>query len=94
MMTNKRLELGVKVRDVVTGYEGIITGAAQYISGCEQYLVVPKIKNGVASAGAWYDWQRLVVVNSKPVLLASLLAPSKKPLGGGPQSACPGKCAN
>lgn len=29
--------LGRKVRDKVTGFEGIVTGRATYLTGCDQY---------------------------------------------------------
>lgn len=29
-----RLELGLEVKDIVTGFRGIITGRCEYLTGC------------------------------------------------------------
>lgn len=34
--------LGQRVRDIVTGFEGIAIGRVEYINGCHQYLVKPQ----------------------------------------------------
>ena len=36
--------LGQRVRDIVTGFEGIAIGRVEYINGCHQYLVKPQCK--------------------------------------------------
>ena len=36
--------LGEKVKDKVTGFEGIATSRVEYLNGCIQYGVTPKIK--------------------------------------------------
>lgn len=38
------IKLGEKVRDKVTGFEGIATSRVEYLNGCVQYGVTPKIK--------------------------------------------------
>lgn len=38
-------ELGMKARDKVTGFEGIITGRIEYLFGCNQYGLTPKIRD-------------------------------------------------
>ena len=54
---------GDKVKEKITGFEGVITGTCFYITGCDQYLVVPKSKKpNVKSEGAWYDEGRLDLV--------------------------------
>lgn len=40
------IELGDKVRDKVTGYEGIATSKTEFLNGCIQVEVTPKIKRG------------------------------------------------
>lgn len=54
--------LGRKVRDKVTGFEGIVTGRATYLTGCDQYSVAAQSKDGKAADVAWYDKGRLEVV--------------------------------
>lgn len=58
--------LGKKFRDVVTGFEGVCTGRADYVSGCSQALIVPPIgPGGEFRAGEWFDVQRLSQVGNK-----------------------------
>ena len=40
-----KTELGQKVKDSITGFAGIVTGRAEYITGCHQILVQPPVKN-------------------------------------------------
>ncbi len=40
------IKLGDKVRDKVTGYEGIATSRTEFLNGCTQIEVTPKIKKG------------------------------------------------
>jgi len=64
--------LGRTVRDKITGFEGVVTGQATYLSGCNRSLVVPKAKDsGEYVAGEWMDDQLLEVVdpNADPIVL-------------------------
>ena len=36
------IKLGDKVKDVVTGYTGIVTSKVEYLNGCIQMTVTPK----------------------------------------------------
>ena len=57
-MTN--VELGKTYRDIITGYSGICIGRCQYITGCDQALLVPPVNpDGVKYDGTWFDVQRL-----------------------------------
>lgn len=82
----KPFELGVTVFDIITGFEGVVTGHCRYISGCDQYLLQPKVnKQGAKQDGQWFDEQRLKAVpNKKRVVLdnsrgngADMIAPVK-----------------
>ena len=62
---------GEKVREKVTGFTGTITGTAFYLTGCNQYLVVPKVKDEhTAAEGQWYDEGRLELVEDEKPLFA------------------------
>ena len=64
------MKLGVKVKDKITGFEGIITGFVTYISGCNQALVVPPVKkDGSLVEAQWFDEQRLIVTNANAIRL-------------------------
>lgn len=34
-----KFELGATLKDKITGFEGIATGVASYITGCDQYVI-------------------------------------------------------
>ncbi len=56
-------KLGVTVKDKITGFTGIVTGCVNYITGCNQVLVTPKMdKAGSFVAPVWLDEQRCVQV--------------------------------
>jgi L-rhamnose isomerase len=64
--TSFRFELGSTVRDIITSFEGVVTGRCQYLTGCTQYLVQPR---GTAKAPAaesrWLDEAKLSLVPGK-----------------------------
>ena len=81
-MPTKIVELGDEVKEAVTGFVGVVTGIASYITGCDQASVVPKAKkDGTLGDGQWFDIVRLKVVKKKVVNLKKAVA--KDP--GGPQ---------
>ncbi len=63
--------LGMHAKDVITGFEGIITGHCSYITGCDQCLVQPKkSKTGDYIDGKWFDKNRLVIrTEFEPIVL-------------------------
>ncbi|MCY1290512.1 hypothetical protein D9M70_396610 [compost metagenome] len=79
------IELGKRARDKITGFEGIVTGRAQYLTGCDQYVLAPPAKDGNLSRGEWFDEGRLMVLGDgiRPEEVAGV-AP------GGPQRDAPG----
>ncbi len=57
-------ELGKKVRDKITGFEGIAIGKAEYLTGCNQYGVCPPAKDGEIKPAQWFDEGRLEVIGA------------------------------
>lgn len=56
------IELGQKGKDKITGFEGIITGRASYLYGCDQYSIVPAIdKDGKTGETHWFDEGRIEI---------------------------------
>lgn len=52
--------LGMTAIDKITGFKGVAIGRADYISGCSQILLVPKVdEKGERRTGEWFDIQRL-----------------------------------
>jgi len=75
-----KIEMKAKVKDCVTGFEGIVTARSEYLTGCRQYLVTPtKLKDdGETLNSIWFDEDRLTGVD--------LLGGSEPENNGGPQS--------
>lgn len=69
-MESAEIQLGSTAKDVITGFVGIVTGRAEYISGCSQALLIPQVDSaGKYSEGQWFDEQRLVVNERVPVVV-------------------------
>jgi hypothetical protein len=65
-----RTELGTTMRDKITGFAGVATGRAEYISGCVQVLLAPKAKeDGSFTPSEWFDEQRLEPMQAARVVL-------------------------
>lgn len=81
-----KYDLGDEVKDILTGFSGVVTGQAKWITGCSQYTVAPKKldKEGKLIASEWFDENRLELVKGKVVTFgnAGEGEPSKN---GGPQ---------
>lgn len=61
--------LGKTVTDKITGFSGIVTGHCEYLTGCSQSLVAPKVgADGKAAESAWFDDQRLSVDENTPAV--------------------------
>lgn len=60
--------LGKKAKDKVTGFAGIIIGHADYLTGCDQFLVQPECesdKSHTKPDGQWIDEGRLEILEEK-----------------------------
>lgn len=63
--TGFTIPLGSRIRDKVTGLEGITTGRCEYPNGCVQYLIRPKIKDdGTVQDGHWIDDQQIEYIDA------------------------------
>lgn len=78
------IKLGLKGRDKITGFEGIITGKVQYLYGCNQYCLVPPAVNGEIKNGEWFDEGRIEIIG-EGITAGEVRA--DKP--GGPNRDCP-----
>lgn len=77
------IDLGVKGKDKITGLEGIITGRAQYLYGCDQYCINAPAKEGKLGDSQWFDEGRIEVIGKG---IQPKEVRTEKP--GGPQD-CP-----
>lgn len=61
--------LGFKVKDVVSGYIGVVVSISFDISGCVQAVVKPLVgKDGKMDDGVWIDVKRLRPLSPAPVM--------------------------
>lgn len=70
-----KIKLGSKVRDVISGFEGVATGYVIYLTGCAQYLVAPRVTSENKIESTWFDSQRLETVGDKVVVLNNTETP-------------------
>ena len=67
------IKLGDKVKDNITGFEGIAIARAEYLNGCiSLHIQSANLKDGSPLKAEWFDEQRLTT--------------SSKATAGGPQS--------
>ena len=76
------IKLGDRVRDTISGYEGIVTARSAYLNGCVSFCVAAEKlnKDGAVPDAVWFDEQRIV--------LCKAAADSPQPAvatAGGPQ---------
>lgn len=61
-----------EVEDTITGFKGTVIARSDWINGCTQFAVKPRVnKEGVELDAQWVDWQQLKVTKAfkpkKPV---------------------------
>lgn len=78
-MSEFKLNLGIKAKDNITGFRGMVTARAEYLTGCRQYCVTPPAKDNECKASQWFDEDRLVVQAVPP-------PPPEPDNRGGPQA--------
>jgi len=81
-----KLQLGATGQDIITGFEGVLIGKAEYLTGCTQYALSPKVdKDGKIQAAEWFDEGRIRIVGD--VVIAPVEVAGPKP--GGPNRDSP-----
>jgi hypothetical protein len=85
------IRLGVEAKDIVTGFTGIVTARATYLTGCDQYVLSPGVDDdGKVPEAHWFDENRLVVIG--PGVVEDMKPAKTKPVSekkGGPQTNTP-----
>lgn len=76
------IKLGSKVRDSITGFEGIATSRTEYLYGCVHVGITPtELRDGKPVDSQWFDEQRVQVIEErKPEV-----SPASSATSGGPQ---------
>lgn len=55
-----RFDIGATLRDKVTGFEGVVVGRGDHLSGCDTYgLQAKQLKDGYPQDIKWFDEPRL-----------------------------------
>lgn len=60
--------LGLKVKDKVTGFYGVVTTLSFDLYGCIQVVVTPPYDGETTKDGKWFDICRLEVLDPSPVM--------------------------
>lgn len=81
------IKLGQRVRDWITGYEGVAASKHTYFNGCVHFIVVPLMKKGKtllneAPQGSYLSVERLRVIEESSSVLPADHEPTEKPTGG------------
>lgn len=65
--------MGKQAQDTMTGFSGKITGYADYITGCAQFLMQPFVKeDGEFVEARWFDEQRIKILEGKKTTLENV----------------------
>ncbi len=60
------VELGNKVRDIYTGFEGTAVARTTWLHGCARILIEPReLKKGELGKTEWFDEQRVEVLEAE-----------------------------
>jgi len=71
------IKLGSKARDKITGFVGIVTGRASFLTGCDRYDVQPMIDDkGDYKESRWFDANRLEVLEAAAVKVETVSGPA------------------
>ena len=62
-----KFKLGIKLEDKLTGFKGVAFGFAKYLTGCDQYCLVPPAKDGAMVDAQWFDEGRLKILREAKV---------------------------
>ena len=74
----KAIKLGQKVRDTITGMEGVVVARTEWLNGCVRLALQPlDLKDGVPQDQYWIDEPQVEVVKDTPT--------SKVKPSGGPR---------
>lgn len=82
-MSPFKFDCGQRVKDLVTGFAGIVISRTEYLNRCIRYGVQSdKLKDGQPSDAAYFDEEQLVADGRKPSI--AIVKPART---GGPHDA-------
>lgn len=72
-----KFKFGDEVKEVITGFTGVVWARYSYMNGCVRYELKPrKLKDGLAQDGQVFDQEQLVLTKAGAVKIAA------QPTGG------------
>ncbi len=79
------IKLGSKVRDTISGFEGIATGYLTWMYGCNRVCIEPQaLHEGKPIDHLWFDEQRVELIEEKAPTVAEGSTATKGGPPGGP----------
>lgn len=69
--------LGWEAEDKITGYKGVITAYASYLTGCDQISLTPRKQSGEPKTH-WFDINRVTLKGNKAVINIETSTPETK----------------
>lgn len=81
------IELGIRVKDVVTGFEGVVIGRTEWLTGCRTYGLQGEMRDGEVPEARWIDEVRLDLISDSTLRLPGVSSGPVEvaSLKGGPQ---------
>jgi hypothetical protein len=85
------VKLGSRVKDSITGFQGIAIGRTEWLYGCARIGIQPEKmgKDNKPIEASWFDEQQIVVIKE----MGPLVQPTSSAKVGGPQRD-PGRTAD
>ena len=77
-----KYDLGIRLKDVTCGYEGIVTERSQCLNGCLRYTLTPKIKKDGERGEAWCIDEGQLVEVDRGIHAKVETKPPKRATGG------------
>jgi len=67
---SRKIELGDRVKDKVSGATGVVTGITEWITGCDTLTIAPSVKeDGKVPDGVYIDINRAEVIERNAVII-------------------------
>ncbi len=68
MKNENVIELGDEVKDIVSGFEGVVTSSTEFLNGCRRVCVTPPVdKDGKEPPNGHFDVEQLQILQKAKV---------------------------
>jgi hypothetical protein len=89
-----KIAMGSHVKDVVSGFEGIVAAYTFHLTGCDVVAIKSRglDKDGKSVDAFWVDVNRVEVLGPPPPEIKKVIESTlrdEEPIKGGPQENCP-----